>query len=99
MEAHDLVLAKLVAGREKDFRFARAAIAEGVVRVGELKKRARSMPNSKSKELAVQRLEICAADAGSTALVSGGGRAALGGRVWIRPHRRGGAKVRGYWRG
>lgn len=31
LESHDLVIAKLVAGRDKDMRFARVALAEGIV--------------------------------------------------------------------
>jgi hypothetical protein len=43
LEAHDLVLSKLVAGRDKDLRFARVAARSGLVRVSELLARIEAM--------------------------------------------------------
>lgn len=40
MEPHDLVVAKLVAGRDKDIALARAAIVHGIVQVDVLRSRA-----------------------------------------------------------
>ncbi|MGH7436579.1 MAG: DUF6036 family nucleotidyltransferase [Polyangiaceae bacterium] len=44
LEAHDLVLSKYVAAREKDRRFAKAALAAGLVRVDTLRDRLEAMP-------------------------------------------------------
>jgi hypothetical protein len=44
MEAHDLVLAKCAAGRERDWAFAREAIGNGVVDAAELLRRAADLP-------------------------------------------------------
>jgi hypothetical protein len=44
LEPHDLVLAKCVAGRERDWEFARDAIAADLVRVDELFDRIPSIP-------------------------------------------------------
>ena len=44
MEPHDLVLAKCVAGRDRDWAFARAAIAHGLVEVATLRARAADLP-------------------------------------------------------
>jgi hypothetical protein len=46
IERHDLVLAKLAAGRPHDWSFAESAIRTGVVDVGELRRRARLMPEA-----------------------------------------------------
>ena len=43
LEIHDLVLSKLVAGREKDLRYARDASRHGLVRKGELAERLSTM--------------------------------------------------------
>ncbi len=40
LDPHDLVLSKLVAGREKDFEFARALLDAGLVRIEVLLARA-----------------------------------------------------------
>jgi len=65
MEPHDLVLSKLAAGRGKDLRFARAAIARGLVDSGELCSRADSMPLDQAGQHAVHdRLTACLADTG-----------------------------------
>ncbi len=48
MEAHDLVLAKCVAGREKDWSFAQEAIRHQVVRPDELRARLPLRPVSQS---------------------------------------------------
>jgi hypothetical protein len=44
LEPHDLVVSKLVAGREKDLEFARALIEAGFVDVTELEARAGLLP-------------------------------------------------------
>jgi hypothetical protein len=44
LEAHDLVVSKLVAGREKDFEFARALLATGLIDVDSLLARAELLP-------------------------------------------------------
>ena len=44
LEPHDLVLSKLVAGREKDLAFARGATAAGLVTVAELAARVDGLP-------------------------------------------------------
>lgn len=44
LEAHDLVLAKCVAGRERDWEFAEDAIRHGIVDPDELRRRARDLP-------------------------------------------------------
>lgn len=44
VEAHDLVLAKLVAGREKDFEFAAALMRAGLVDIDTLVERAALLP-------------------------------------------------------
>lgn len=44
LEAHDLVLSKYVASRDKDRRFARAALRYGLVRPGALLERLDAMP-------------------------------------------------------
>jgi hypothetical protein len=43
LEVHDLVVSKLVAGRDKDLRFARDAARSGLVRAAELEARVASM--------------------------------------------------------
>jgi hypothetical protein len=50
MEAHDLVLAKCVAGRERDWDFARDALAADLVQIEELFRRAEDLPISTSDE-------------------------------------------------
>lgn len=44
LEPHDLVVSKLVAGREKDFRFARALLDARLIRVEVLSERAELLP-------------------------------------------------------
>jgi hypothetical protein len=44
MEAHDLVLAKLTAGRERDMKFAEEAIRHGIVQPQELLRRVQDLP-------------------------------------------------------
>jgi uncharacterized nucleotidyltransferase DUF6036 len=44
LEIHDLVLAKLVAGRARDWEFARDALAAGLVRVRTLRERVEQLP-------------------------------------------------------
>jgi hypothetical protein len=44
LEPHDLVLAKCVAGRERDWEFAQDALTAGVVEPGELLARVPDLP-------------------------------------------------------
>ncbi len=46
LEPHDLVLAKCVAGRQKDWDYARAAVAAEIVDAAELRRRAPALPVS-----------------------------------------------------
>lgn len=46
LEAHDLVLAKLAAGRDRDLDYAIAAVAAGLVVLDELDRRLKRMPDS-----------------------------------------------------
>jgi len=55
LEPHDLVLAKCVAGREKDWAFARTAVRAGIVDAGELRRRAELLPVAGEVRAAVVR--------------------------------------------
>lgn len=44
LDPHDLVVSKLVAGREKDYEFAQALVAAGLIEVGILRERATTLP-------------------------------------------------------
>lgn len=57
LEAHDLVLAKLAAGRERDFPYVGAAVSAGIVSLEQLEQRLERMPDS-HRELVRQRLDI-----------------------------------------
>lgn len=46
LEVHDLVLAKCVAGRERDWEYARTALAEGIVEIEVLLSRIDTLPVS-----------------------------------------------------
>jgi hypothetical protein len=50
LEVHDLVLAKCVAGRERDWEFARDALAADLVQIEELLRRTEDLPISTSDE-------------------------------------------------
>jgi hypothetical protein len=56
LEAHDLVLAKCVAGRERDWEFAREAIAADLVEVDELLRRVRDLPRLPAEQARVRRM-------------------------------------------
>ncbi len=56
LEAHDLVLAKLVAGRDKDLAFARAALAAGLVSAAGLDARMAALPLVDDQREGVTRL-------------------------------------------
>ncbi len=56
LEPHDLVLAKLVAGREKDLAYARAAVAAGIVALPELRRRVTSLPVAEAPRVSVLRM-------------------------------------------
>ena len=49
LEIHDLVLAKCVAGRERDWGFAGAAIEAGLAELGELEKRVALLPATEAQ--------------------------------------------------
>jgi len=54
MEPHDLVLAKLVRGLERDWDYARVAVRAGIVQMDILHARARSLPvNAEQREAIV----------------------------------------------
>jgi len=55
LEPHDLVLAKLVADREKDWAFARTAVAAGLVDRDELRRRTASLPVAGEARSAIER--------------------------------------------
>jgi hypothetical protein len=55
IEAHDLVLAKCVAGREKDWAFAEVAARAGLVDIGELRRRVADLPVTDTVRDAVAR--------------------------------------------
>jgi hypothetical protein len=66
LEVHDLVLSKYVAGRDKDHEFVRAAIARGLVDVGELARRLPALPVDAATQARI------AARLAADATVSGG---------------------------
>jgi hypothetical protein len=56
LEAHDLVLAKLAAGRARDMEFAEAAVRHDIVRPQELLKRVRYLPVDPQRQEQVRSL-------------------------------------------
>lgn len=56
LEPHDLVLAKCVAGRDRDWEFARDAIAANLVEVGELLMRIPDLPQPPADRAHIQRM-------------------------------------------
>jgi hypothetical protein len=63
LEAHDIVLAKCAAGRDRDWEFARDAIAHGLVEIEELFRRIPSLPQRADRERIRKMLEgIVSAD-------------------------------------
>jgi hypothetical protein len=56
MEPHDVVLAKCVAGRERDWQFAREAICHGVVELAELLRRSEDLPVPAARRQRIARL-------------------------------------------
>lgn len=56
LEPHDLVLAKCVAGRERDWEFARKAVAHGIVDHAQLVERAADLPIERARQDAIVRL-------------------------------------------
>jgi hypothetical protein len=56
LEAHDLVLSKCAAGRERDWEFAREALRHGLVDPIELKRRAADLPLSPEDIERIQRM-------------------------------------------
>lgn len=57
LEVHDLVLAKCVAGRERDWDFARSAIEEGLVEAEELFRRIPDLPEPADQSYVRKMLE------------------------------------------
>lgn len=55
LEIHDLVLSKCVAGRQRDWEFAREAVAHGLVDGKELKRRVADLPIPPERIEAIQR--------------------------------------------
>jgi len=56
LEVNDLILAKCVRGEERDWNFASAAIAAGLVRLEELLSRAEDLPVSVSKRKHIRKM-------------------------------------------
>lgn len=56
LEIHDLVLAKCVAGRDRDWEFARDALTADLVRIEELVGRVADLPVSASEQKRIQEL-------------------------------------------
>lgn len=65
LEPHDLVLAKCVAGRDRDWEFAAAAMAGGVVEIETLLARADDLPAAEGQRASLQRRLAMLAKAGS----------------------------------
>jgi hypothetical protein len=66
LEAHDLVLAKCAAGRERDWEFARDALAHGLVELEELFRRIPDLPERVDEEHIRKMLEgIASTDRGA----------------------------------
>jgi hypothetical protein len=55
LEAHDLVTSKCVAGRTKDWEFAREALRHGLVDLRELRGRVERLPGNEQQRAAVER--------------------------------------------
>lgn len=64
LEVHDLVLAKCVAGRERDWEFGRAAIAARLVQVDELLRRIDDLPEPPADRGCIRRMIETSAPAG-----------------------------------
>lgn len=60
METHDVILAKLVAGRTKDFDFAEASVRNGLVDVANLR-RGLELMNAQDRDIAARNLELALA--------------------------------------
>lgn len=56
LEAHDLVLSKCAAGRERDWQFAREALSHGLVDADELQRRSGDLPLPSAEVERVQRM-------------------------------------------
>jgi hypothetical protein len=56
LEVHDLVLAKCAAGRDRDWHFARDALAAELVRVEELRRRLKDLPEPPADRTHVRRM-------------------------------------------
>jgi hypothetical protein len=56
LEAHDLVLSKCAAGRQRDWEFAREALAHELVDPGELRRRSSDLPPPPTKIETIQRM-------------------------------------------
>lgn len=56
LEAHDLVLSKCAAGRERDWEYAREALRHGLVDAAQLKRRAADLPLPPAETERIQRM-------------------------------------------
>jgi len=56
LEAHDLILSKCAAGRDRDWEFAREALEHGLVDGDELRRRAADLPLPRERREAIQRM-------------------------------------------
>lgn len=56
LDIHDLILAKCVAGRDRDWEFARDGLAAGLVQIEELLRRAGDLPVSVSARAYIQKM-------------------------------------------
>ena len=59
LDIHDLMVSKLVAGREEDYTFATVAIARGMVDLDELRRRA-ALLDTRHREAVARRIDGCA---------------------------------------
>jgi hypothetical protein len=100
LEPHDLVAAKMTAGREKDWHFIEEALRHRLVRPEILRERLHELPlpSERCDELA-RLLDGRLAQTARREAQSVAGTASSAQRVWVRPHKRGGGTVSGYWRG
>ncbi len=105
MEPHDLVLAKLARGDEKDRDFAVTALAFGLVEAAELQERLPSMLIDEAHKTMVASA-LRSSITRAVQLPAPGGshtipllQSASSGRTWVSAHERAGHPVRGYWRG
>ena len=102
LEPHDLVVAKMAAGREKDWYFIEEALRHRLVRPEILHERLRELRvSAKRRHELAELLDGRLKQIDRKAAESEAGLAdpsLSGSRVWVKPHRRGHSSIRGYWR-